>query len=253
MFSLFEKIKELCQNRGISINSLEETLGYSRNTIYSMKNKKPNAERLQEIADYFNVSTDYLLGRTDNPAIAGDSKEYIWQGKTLNVEEMASNVMMFGGRELTDEKKKIIQSIIEGYLKEAGDQRYCLVTEKEIISHFQVRIVDFDGELIPDELGFYEKETNTAFLSNKLSKQERVKVLLHELGHKDHTRSEYQNARLRCENEADRNMIHHLVKDALESLDDPTEFDYLKFMSYYNLKTVTNEVMVKEEYLALVN
>lgn len=78
------------------------------------------------------------------------------------------------------------------------------MTEKEIISHFQVRIVDFDGELIPDELGFYEKETNTAFLSNKLSKKERVKVLLHELGHKDHTRSEYQNARLRCENEADR-------------------------------------------------
>lgn len=252
MFSLFEKIKELCQNRGISINSLEETLGYSRNTIYSMKNKKPNAERLQEIADYFNVSTDYLLGRTDNPAIAGDSKEYTWQGKTLNVEEMASNVMMFGGRELTDEKKKIIQSIIEGYLKEAGDQRYCLVTEKEIISHFQVRIVDFDGELIPDELGFYEKETNTAFLSNKLSKKERVKVLLHELGHKDHTRSEYQNARLRCENEADRNMIHYLVKDALESLDDPTEFDYLKFMSYYNLKTMTNEIMVKEEYQTLI-
>ena len=252
MFSLFEKIKELCQNRGISINSLEETLGYSRNTIYSMKNKKPNAERLQEIADYFNVSTDYLLGRTDNPAIASDSKEYIWQGKTLNVEEMASNVMMFGGRELTDEKKKIIQSIIEGYLKEAGDQRYCLVTEKEIISHFQIRIIDFDGDLMPDELGFYEKETNTAFLSSKLSKKERVKVLLHELGHKDHTRSEYQNARLRCENEADRNMIHHLVKDAIESLDDPTEFDYLKFMSYYDLKTMTNEIMVKEEYRSLV-
>ena len=253
MFQTFDRIKELAKKQGLSINSLEEKLGYSRNTIYNLKNSKPSTERISEIADYFNVSTDYLLGRTDNPAIAGDSKEYIWQGKTLNVEEMASNVMMFGGRELTDEKKKIIQSIIEGYLKEAGDQRYCLVTEKEIISHFQVRIVDFDGELIPDELGFYEKETNTAFLSNKLSKKERVKVLLHELGHKDHTRSEYQNARLRCENEADRNMIHHLVKDALESLDDPTEFDYLKFMSYYNLKTMTNEIMVKEEYLALVN
>ena len=71
------------------------------------------------------------------------------------------------------------------------------MTEKEIISHFQIRIIDFDGD--------------------------------------------------------DRNMIHHLVKDAIESLDDPTEFDYLKFMSYYNLKTMTNEVMVKEEYLALVN
>lgn len=252
MFPTFEKIKELAKNRKMTLTQLEESLGYSRNTLYKLKTQKPNAERIAEIADYFNVSTDYLLGRTDNPAIAGDSKEYIWQGKTLNVEEMASNVMMFGGRELTDEKKKIIQSIIEGYLKEAGDQRYCLVTEKEIISHFQVRIVDFDGELIPDELGFYEKETNTAFLSNKLSKKERVKVLLHELGHKDHTRSEYQNARLRCENEADRNMIHHLVKDALESLDDPTEFDYLKFMSYYNLKTMTNEIMVKEEYQTLI-
>ena len=252
MFPTFEKIKELAKNRKMTLTQLEESLGYSRNTLYKLKTQKPNAERIAEIADYFNVSTDYLLGRTDNPAIAGNSKEYTWQGKTLNVEEMASNVMMFGGRELTDEKKKIIQSIIEGYLKEAGDQRYCLVTEKEIISHFQVRIVDFDGELIPDELGFYEKETNTAFLSNKLSKKERVKVLLHELGHKDHTRSEYQNARLRCENEADRNMIHHLVKDALESLDDPTEFDYLKFMSYYDLKTMTNEVMVKEEYFALM-
>lgn len=252
MFFTFEKIKELADKQGISLNKLEEKLGFSRNTIYNMKKSTPNVERVSMIADYFNVSTDYLLGRTDNPTIAGDSKEYTWQGKTLNVEEMASNVMMFGGRELTDEKKKIIQSIIEGYLKEAGDQRYCLVTEKEIISHFQVRIVDFDGELIPDELGFYEKETNTAFLSNKLSKKERVKVLLHELGHKDHTRSEYQNARLRCENEADRNMIHHLVKDALESLDDPTEFDYLKFMSYYNLKTMTNEIMVKEEYFALM-
>ena len=251
MFFIFEKIKELADKQGISLNKLEEKLGFSRNTIYNMKKSTPNVERVSMIADYFNVSTDYLLGRTDNPAIAG-SHDYKWEGKTLNVEEMASNVMMFGGRELTDEKKKIIQSIIEGYLKEAGDQRYCLVTEKEIISHFQIRIIDFDGDLMPDELGFYEKETKTAFLSSKLSKKERVKVLLHELGHKDHTRSEYQNARLRCENEADRNMIHHLVKDALESLDDPTEFDYLKFMSYYDLKTMTNEIMVKEEYQTLV-
>ena len=253
MFFTFEKIKELADKQGISLNILEEKLGFSRNTIYNMKKSTPNIERVSKIADYFNVSTDYLLGRTENPNIADDTKEYSWQGKVLNVEEMASNVMMFGGRELTDENKKIIQSIIEGYLKEAGDQRYCLVTEKEIISHFQIRIIDFDGDLMPDELGFYEKETNTAFLSSKLSKKERVKVLLHELGHKDHTRSEYQNARLRCENEADRNMIHHLVKDAIESLDDPTEFDYLKFMSYYNLKTVTNEIMVKEEYCNLAN
>ncbi len=121
MFSTLEKIKELAQKRGISLQKVAEDLGYSINYLYTLKEKTPKSDRLQEIADYFNVSTDYLLGRTDNPAIAGDSKEYTWHGKVLNVEEMASNVMMFGGRELTDEKKKIIQSIIEGYLKEAGD------------------------------------------------------------------------------------------------------------------------------------
>ena len=126
------------------------------------------------------------------------------------------------------------------------------MTEKEIISHFQIHIVDFDGDLIPDELGIYEKETNTAFLSSKLNKKERVKVLLHELGHKDHTLSDYQNARLRCENEADRMMIHYLVKDALDQLENVTDFDYLKFMAYYNLKSMTEEIMVKDEYQAII-
>ncbi|HFI0699884.1 TPA: helix-turn-helix domain-containing protein [Streptococcus suis] len=74
MFSTFEIVKELCKKHGISLNALEEKLGYSRNALYKLKTQKPSAERLQEIADYFNVSTDYLLGRTDNPRIASDEQ-----------------------------------------------------------------------------------------------------------------------------------------------------------------------------------
>lgn len=74
MFSTLEKIKELAKKRGIPLAKLEESLGYSTNYFYTLKTKTPNSERLQEIADYFNVSTDYLLGRTDNPAIASDNK-----------------------------------------------------------------------------------------------------------------------------------------------------------------------------------
>ena len=74
MFSAYEKIKELAENQGISLNKLEEKLGYSRNTIYNMRKSTPNSERIAEIADYFNVSTDYLLGRTDNPRIASDEQ-----------------------------------------------------------------------------------------------------------------------------------------------------------------------------------
>ena len=113
MFSLFEKIKELCQMRGISINSLEETLGYSRNTIYSMKNKKPNAERLQEIADYFNVSTDYLLGRTENPNIAKDGDA----SAPLDLRDIAAQSMLFDGRPLTEEDIDFITAVLEAHLK----------------------------------------------------------------------------------------------------------------------------------------
>ncbi len=74
MFSTFEKIKELCRKQGISLNQLEEKLGFSQNYIYSMKKGNPKVENLQKIADYFNVSTDYLLGRTDNPRIASDEQ-----------------------------------------------------------------------------------------------------------------------------------------------------------------------------------
>ncbi|HEM4284108.1 TPA: helix-turn-helix transcriptional regulator [Streptococcus suis] len=118
MFSTFEIVKELCKKHGISLNALEEKLGYSRNALYKLKTQKPSAERLQEIADYFNVSTDYLLGRTDNPRIASDEPEkFYFEGKEVDVEHLASAAMRFNGKPLSDEDKKAIQNIIEIYLR----------------------------------------------------------------------------------------------------------------------------------------
>lgn len=80
MFPTFEKVRELAKKQGLSLNQVEEKLGYSKNTLYSLKRQKVSSERLQEIADYFHVSTDYLLGRTDNPAIAKDDKANAYLG-----------------------------------------------------------------------------------------------------------------------------------------------------------------------------
>ena len=80
MFETFEKIKELAKKRGKSLGQVEEDLGYGRNTLYKIKNSTPNAERIAEIANYFNVSTDYLLGRTENPVIAKDDKANAYLG-----------------------------------------------------------------------------------------------------------------------------------------------------------------------------
>lgn len=112
MFSAYEKIKELAENQGISLNKLEEKLGYSRNTIYNMRKSTPNSERIAEIADYFNVSTDYLLGRTDNPRIATDNDV-----QEIDFKEMAAESMSYDGMPLNDEDIDLIASILETRMK----------------------------------------------------------------------------------------------------------------------------------------
>lgn len=104
MFQTFDRIKELAKKQGLSINSLEEKLGYSRNTIYNLKNSKPSTERISEIADYFNVSTDYLLGRTDNPAIAGNSVTKA----EIDLKKDAAESFFYDGHELNDEDFDLI-------------------------------------------------------------------------------------------------------------------------------------------------
>lgn len=114
MFSTFDRIKELANNKGISISKLEEKLELSKNAIYAIKRNQPSAERLQLIADYFNVSTDYLLGRTDNPKIASNEAAGY---TTEDLRRMAKNAKTFDGKPLTDEDVDAITNIIEIYLK----------------------------------------------------------------------------------------------------------------------------------------
>lgn len=115
MFIAFDRIKILADKQGISINKLEENLGYGTNTLYRLKRSNPSSKTTKEIADYFNVSTDYLLGRTDNPNIARDS--YVApSGQIVTLEELADGVLMFDGKPVSDEDKLTIQAIIKGYL-----------------------------------------------------------------------------------------------------------------------------------------
>ena len=113
MFQTFDRIKELAKKQGLSINSLEEKLGYSRNTIYNLKNSKPSTERISEIADYFNVSTDYLLGRTDNPTIAKDDKanEYLGPAETELVAAFRNQT-----QNMTEEEKVRFNKAIESLM-----------------------------------------------------------------------------------------------------------------------------------------
>lgn len=66
---IFMKLRELRKEKGISQLKLAMDLSMNQNTIsrYETGEREADYKTLIKIADYFNVSIDYLLERTDNP------------------------------------------------------------------------------------------------------------------------------------------------------------------------------------------
>lgn len=61
--TLLDRVKLLAAKQKISISELERKLDFSGGSISKWVTQSPSSERLQKVADYFNVTTDYLLGR----------------------------------------------------------------------------------------------------------------------------------------------------------------------------------------------
>lgn len=68
------RLKELRKRRGISQLKLAMDLSMNQNSIsrYETGEREADYATLIKFADYFNVSIDYLLGRTDNPRMADE-------------------------------------------------------------------------------------------------------------------------------------------------------------------------------------
>lgn len=69
MATFIERLNSLCVEKGISKRELERTAGLSIGSTskWNEKNGKvPNATSQEKIANYFDVSIDYLMGRTDS-------------------------------------------------------------------------------------------------------------------------------------------------------------------------------------------
>lgn len=64
-------IKARCKEKGIAVSVLLKACGVRKGLIYDMEKRDwtPSAEILEKIADYLDCSVDYLLGRTENPAV----------------------------------------------------------------------------------------------------------------------------------------------------------------------------------------
>ncbi len=66
-FALIDRIKLLCGGCYITLNRLEKELGFGKSSIARWDTNSPSIDKVQKVADYFNVSLDYLVGRDDVP------------------------------------------------------------------------------------------------------------------------------------------------------------------------------------------
>ncbi len=62
---LVERIKLLCDEKKTNFAEVERNIGISNGQIRRWNTSTPGTDKLEMVADYFDVSVDYLLGRTD--------------------------------------------------------------------------------------------------------------------------------------------------------------------------------------------
>lgn len=108
--STFERIQELAKKRNKNLKEISLELGFSKNYLYTLKTQDPSADKLGHLADYFSVTTDYLLGRNETPVWATDFE-------TIELQELlrGNHSLAYNEGEVTEEDRKAIDNMITGY------------------------------------------------------------------------------------------------------------------------------------------
>ena len=80
MCTLYDRIIELCKDKGVTGSRMCLDLGLSKSTLSDIKSgrkKGISTATAQKIASYFNVSVGYLLGEETEKAPADDGKRNV--------------------------------------------------------------------------------------------------------------------------------------------------------------------------------
>lgn len=80
MVNLYKRIEGLCKREGINITEMCRRSGAHRASISNLKtgiNKTLKPDNLAKISKYFDVSIEYLLGVTDEPAPTSPEKDIL--------------------------------------------------------------------------------------------------------------------------------------------------------------------------------
>lgn len=127
-----------------------------------------------------------------------------------------------------------------------------MMTPETVCQEKGIDLVYFDGRGT-NTPGMFNKKHNVIAIDTYLDGIYKHKVIYHELGHREHTASYYKLNKEKAELQADRCMIHHLLKEELSYWDNMEDFNYIQFMEKYELTSIADEVMFKEELEFLIS
>jgi len=110
-------LKKLRTEKGLSQKELTDQLAINRSTYarYETSSTQPDFDTLEKLADYFNVSIDYLLGRTNNSVSYLEKTQEINVSNELNDrltllqnELKTSKHLTFNGEPMSEEAKEAL-------------------------------------------------------------------------------------------------------------------------------------------------
>lgn len=112
---LYKTIENLCRNKNVTVTTMCKESGVPRSALSDFKAgriKSLSADKLQKIAKYFDVSVDYLLGKTDikkTPTLTDKDERDIARDleSIMNALEQGGD-MMFDGDPMSDEARDSI-------------------------------------------------------------------------------------------------------------------------------------------------
>lgn len=105
-----DRIKDLCVKNGITVNKLETSLGFGTGYISKLNKSTPNTKKIQMIADFFNVSVDYLMTGKEPADNKYSSEMALLVGKLRKDKEMSEALLKYFDSSI-EIKKHIVSTI----------------------------------------------------------------------------------------------------------------------------------------------
>lgn len=107
--TLLERTKQTAKKRGLSLTEVAIKAGLAEKSIYSWDRSNPKSDNLEKVASVLNVSTDYLLERSEVMNLSNSDAE-----KDLDIKDALENDIMlaFDGKPISDKYKRIILELL---------------------------------------------------------------------------------------------------------------------------------------------